>query len=599
MFEILAILAIAIFPGYFVASYFKKLDTVERLGISVFITFLIIGGVGLLLHLFGTPLKYALMSLLFLPILLIFKRPSLKFSVPKLLLIVLLIAFLMRFVLQFAFDFTFGFDGFLHMVLAKTFATQDWFSVNVNTIGAMHCVGLPCPVDDRPPFYNFVMGFFFDLFGSSYNLGKLVSVVLGTLLVVPVFLIGRSFGKAGLFASIFIAVSPFFIGQSVDTEVRIMTAYAALMSFYFFTKKNFAFSFVMLGITFLTHYPESIILGLTYLVYFAGTKFRGLLTKQNILAVALTLLVISPWVIRNYETFGSPLVSSSERFVNLNSEYEVLLLPGNNPSEPKTMTQAVRDRAFVLMRAIFPVPYTGGSFNLNIFENENMINRSFIAFLTLPLAILAFVYLWGAAKKIRKEFDLILVYAVVGFAFAIAITNIIIPIELSILFPQVTILSVAAFAIFDKLKGNYRKVFTILIIAFIALQVGNYTLKLDVRRDFAQSWINENTKPDDTLMIRWTDTYLTNYLTGRSAVAIRYGSQQQFLEFVNSSDADYILIDNTDLALGDIFKNVLGSDSYRIDLDFLRKNFTQVATYNVDEKRIFKSHKNTYYIFKT
>ncbi|MBI4894362.1 MAG: glycosyltransferase family 39 protein [Candidatus Aenigmarchaeota archaeon] len=527
------------------------------------------------------------------------RKPETKISFPTSLLLVLLAAFLLRFAMQFLFDFPFGFDTFLHMDLAKTFTTPNWFSVNVNTIGAMQCSDFPCPVDDRPPFFNFVTGLFFSVFGQSYEIAKFTNVILGTLMIVPIFLIGRSYGKAGLFASVFIAVSPFFIGQSVDTEVRIITAYAALTSLYFFMSKNLALSFLFLTITFLIHYPESIILGITYLIFLVKSRFRGVITKQNTMAIILSLIIVSPWVVRNYEFFGSPLTSSSSRFVNLNSEYEILLLPGNEPSAQKEISQVIRDKLFIFLRAVFPVPFTGGNFNLNFLSNENMINRSFISFLTLPIAALSMIYLVKAAMRAKRQLDVILVYVIVGFAFAIAVTNIIIPIELSILFPQVALLSVAAFSAFEKIGSKYKKAIAVLIVIFIILQVGNYTLKNDVRRDFAQSWITQNTEIEDKIMLRWTDTYVTNFLTGRSTIAIRYGSQQQFLNFVNESGADYIVVDDTDVFVGSLLNKNLNSSAYTVDLDFLGENFQNVGTYNVYEKGIFKEHKNTYYIFKT
>lgn len=597
MFEIIPMILISVLPGYFISSYFKRLDCVERLAISFFVGFLFLGGVSIALHALNIPIYYSVISVLFLPLVLLFKKPDLKISFPKSLALVLIAAFLLRFILQFLFDFPFGYDTFLHMDLASTFLTQDWFSVNVNTIGATNCTDFPCPVEDRPPFFNFVTGFFFSVMGQSYEVAKFVNVILGTLMIVPIFLIGRSFGKAGILASIFIAVSPFFIGQSIDTEVRIITAYAALTSLYFFMSKNNAFALLFLTITFLIHYPESIILGITYLIFLARDRFRGVVSRQNIVAVVLCLILVSPWIVRNYEVFGSPLPSSSSRFVSLNSEYEILLLPGNPASEPKLIEKSLQDKALVFLRAIFPSPFTAGSLNLNFLSNENMINRSFISFLTLPLSMLALAYLWGSAKKLWKSPDVIFVYVAVGFIFSVAVTNIVIPIELSILFPQVALLSVAAFAVFEKIKKHRRAIAAVIAI-FILLQVGNYTLKHDVRKDFAQSWIVQNTDAEDTLMLRWTDTYVTNYLTGRSTVAIRYGGESQFLEFVKGSGADYLIVDDVDLFIGTILNRNLGTGAYTIDLEFLRQNFQEVATYHVDERGIFKSHNITYHIFK-
>jgi len=92
--------------------------------------------------------------------------------------------------------------------------------------------------DIHPPLYYYVLHFWLALFGTSELAVRSLSALLGTLLVLLTFALGRSVAgnTIGLVASFFAALSPFQIYYSQETRMYILCALLGALSVYTFLR---------------------------------------------------------------------------------------------------------------------------------------------------------------------------------------------------------------------------------------------------------------------------------------------------------------------------------------------------------------------------
>lgn len=92
--------------------------------------------------------------------------------------------------------------------------------------------------DPNPPLYYAILHVWIGLFGDSEEALRSLSAVVGVLLVLVVYLLGRRLGGSGvgLTAALLAAVSEFFVHYSQEARVYSLLALLAAASYYFFLR---------------------------------------------------------------------------------------------------------------------------------------------------------------------------------------------------------------------------------------------------------------------------------------------------------------------------------------------------------------------------
>lgn len=157
----------------------------------------------------------------------------------------------------------------------------------------------------RPPGYAAYLGILMFVFGKSILVMRLFNVLLGSLTCVLIYHAGKKvFSQAvGRIASALVCFYPYLIAYTGDliseTFLTFLIALSMLMLLVTSEKpvlRNIVLTGVILGITSLTKSTVLPFFGIACLWLWWRTKSM----KTGFLAGILTLLVISPWTIRNY-----------------------------------------------------------------------------------------------------------------------------------------------------------------------------------------------------------------------------------------------------------------------------------------------------------
>jgi 4-amino-4-deoxy-L-arabinose transferase-like glycosyltransferase len=199
-------------------------------------------------------------------------------------------------------------DGLEFHTLARQLAAGDGY-VEPLFLAPGHL-----PTADKPPLYPLVLAAPALLGASSVVWNRIVSCLLGTVLVVALGLLGRRVGgeRAGLAAAALGAVYPVFV--ALDGSVRSESLYAPLVAFALLAAyrlrdrpsvRRAAVLGAVVGLAALTRSEAVLLLVLAPVAAPAG---RG---RALIAAVLACVLVLSPWLIRNWATFGEPALSTN------------------------------------------------------------------------------------------------------------------------------------------------------------------------------------------------------------------------------------------------------------------------------------------------
>ena len=601
MFELIIIGLISLVPGYLLLSLIdKRLNDVERLTLSFGVSFLIFGGLGLLLHVAGLPFLLSLLAIVPIGIFTILKRKQISFDIPRMLLIILIIALLSRFILQIFFPVPIVGDSYFHLDLAETFTTDAWFQLDAID-NLWSGVQFPFPEEYRPPFFNYIMGFFFEVFDVSYDfeIAKSLNVLIGTVAILPVYLIAKrvTTERVALIVTLFMALNPLMINQSMEAEVRIFTVYLALISFYFFMKgKEFwPYAGAFLGMLYITHYAPATILAFTYLAYFIFMKRNLLFTRQTLAMGLIFLLVISPWLVRNYTVFGDPLHNSSRNVTWMNEFNQIMQIePPTKGDFVAYVTERPGDFIFAkvtnVYRSLFPLPFQGfrDSFvlNLNPLTNMNLIFNPMSMIITLPIFALASWQILKRLKTFVKDQDLLILYILVGIIISFSFWSYRTTFTYNFLFQQVVLMAIIGFAALEKIKWNYRKILYVAVIILLLVQLPAYQFRIDAKVDHGQFWVEENTEITDTIMVRWTNVHIIHLNTDRKVLAMPFEDEDTVIDFARQHGVDYMVIDQLDLDAGRV---TIGSLSEKLEL---------IDTHVVSEPEYSREYTNTYWIFK-
>jgi len=185
-----------------------------------------------------------------------------------------------------------------------------------------------------PPMPAVLVSFVYYLFGEhNYVAVWLYKALLGTLTIMLTGIIGKeAFNeKVGLCAACIVALYPEII--LIDTHLHVSLGETPLLFFfilalYFFGRfmrttslPELLFAGLSLGIAMLTH-PSIWGFPILVLILFLFLYPRKQAVKFSAILTAVTLITVSPWLIRNYLIYGHFITCTSSAYI---------LFMGNNP----------------------------------------------------------------------------------------------------------------------------------------------------------------------------------------------------------------------------------------------------------------------------
>lgn len=165
------------------------------------------------------------------------------------------------------------------------------------------------------PLYVYMLASFFWIFGTSFWTMKLMGIVFGSLLVIPMFYLTRTIlgAEEALVASLIVFMYPLLILGSVVPGDKVFASFWILCAIYFLslkvTVRNILLSGFLCGLTFLARFDSGAMLFVSvYIFYCLGASLRGETVKRllfiNSLFMATFLGTILPWLVHNYTAFG-------------------------------------------------------------------------------------------------------------------------------------------------------------------------------------------------------------------------------------------------------------------------------------------------------
>ncbi len=207
-------------------------------------------------------------------------------------------------------------DEFIYIKNAQSFFQNMEISLN----------GLKTAI--YPPLYSILLSlsFIFQNVNIAYILMKIINTILSTLIIIPTYLLTKEFldKKKSLIVAGIIGILPMIMVFTpfIMSENLFYTLY--LTSIYFIyktlTKKENKYSIlagISIGLTYLTKFAgislvAIVILILIYKIY----KKEYSYIKFAIIMGLVSLVVISPWIIRNGLTFGFTLSGLLGQYAN-------------------------------------------------------------------------------------------------------------------------------------------------------------------------------------------------------------------------------------------------------------------------------------------
>jgi 4-amino-4-deoxy-L-arabinose transferase-like glycosyltransferase len=172
----------------------------------------------------------------------------------------------------------------------------------------------------RPPGFPLFLAGIYKVFGHSYLYAKIGLAVLSALSCVLLFFIASDLlnnKKAGIWCSIIYAVYPpsiFWTGYLSPVTMEIFLLLLTVLLLHISEKKQSYLLLVLAGIsTGLGILTRSVFLVLIFLVpVWLALKGKKILLRRIAIYTIITLVTILPWLIRNYKTHKTFVLTSTE-----------------------------------------------------------------------------------------------------------------------------------------------------------------------------------------------------------------------------------------------------------------------------------------------
>jgi 4-amino-4-deoxy-L-arabinose transferase-like glycosyltransferase len=204
-------------------------------------------------------------------------------------------------------------DGLEFHILANQLAHGDGY-IQPLIVSPGHVV-----TADKPPLYPLLLTIPSLLGWKTLVAHRLLSCLMGAVLVVAVGLLGRRVGgeRVGLMAAGLAAVYPLLV--ALDGSLRSESLYAPLIAFTLLAAYRLvdrpgfgraALLGALVGLAALTR-SEALLLGGLLLVLVALRLPRPAGLKYTATMSVVAVLVLTPWIVRNWAEFGQPVLSTN------------------------------------------------------------------------------------------------------------------------------------------------------------------------------------------------------------------------------------------------------------------------------------------------
>lgn len=199
-------------------------------------------------------------------------------------------------------------DGVVYLSVAKDFFNKNYYKAFSNVF---------------PPFYPFLTALLYPVTGDFELTGRIISLTFGTLIVLPIFYLGkRLFGETLATLSVLLSVFQPYLVQfsgSVLTEstYAFLVALGVLVGWKGLECKSIGLMFllgILLGLAYLTR-PEAIgfvVLFFLWILFFDGLRFWEYLGKKSSMVLSLMAGVIIfalPYILFLHEVTGRWILS--------------------------------------------------------------------------------------------------------------------------------------------------------------------------------------------------------------------------------------------------------------------------------------------------
>jgi 4-amino-4-deoxy-L-arabinose transferase-like glycosyltransferase len=209
----------------------------------------------------------------------------------------------------------FFFNGFLGLAdgndyagLGRSIIRGDGFQLgHLYPLAFSFDENIPQPNNMWAPAYPVYLAVWFLIFGLSDSTILAATIFSVWLLVLAVYIVARKIvgENWALLAAALMGLNQSMLATALEGSPEPLTAALLLFSVYMLiSKKNritLLVSGVVFGLTVLTRY-QTIVLALPVLIFLTDRK-----PKPVILWLAMMIMTISPWLIRNYLVFGNPV----------------------------------------------------------------------------------------------------------------------------------------------------------------------------------------------------------------------------------------------------------------------------------------------------
>lgn len=547
--QIVILLILFFIPGYLVLG--KKFQDEEKFGLALAFSILMYAGMAVFLHLFKIPIVWAITIFPLSFITLFFRRPT--FNIPWKLSLIFGITLILETILCGVSKFPVAGDSFWHFLSAKSFLTNAWTTLPF-TDGYWQGIDKAFYMQYRPPLFNLILGFVFSIFGVSFEIAKLVVVLSTSSILLPVYLIAKRLydEKCAIYSSILlITINSYFFLFTFEVFVHALGTYLPLCFFYLYLKRDWNYVAVLAAIAYLTH-PSSSILFLSLILFeliknrriiFEFMKKRNIRIKvQYLYPILIFILLISPWLIRNYLIFGNPLYTTS--FVPFCNEYQsCLTLTPPTPQDYLNFKNFIQNKLGSIYLTFLPRPYsvTFSTWDIQALWDPVKLNSALAGFLTYPLLIVVIYFLIRRPTQMIPflfYLGMIISFFVIGFrrGYTYSVS-------------QVVLLGIWGINIVKN-----SRIF-ICLIAIILIGQGIVVVyergkQKEIPDQEVYLWIKNNIPADEKIMS--CDVLPIAYWTDRTLFMTPNVDMPVILNCLENWDVHYLIVGPTDLRLRDI-----------------------------------------------
>jgi hypothetical protein len=203
-------------------------------------------------------------------------------------------------------------DADHYLTIATSFADADGISATF-PFTYQH------PTAFRPPLYPALLGAIYWVTGVRVGIGQLLNVALGVAVVVLAALLGAHIAGrlGGVAAGVAVAVYPPLLANDVVLLSEPLSLALLLLMILLLVRDRPGWAGLVCGLLVLTRPSAQLLVVVVagWLVWRVGWRGAALFS-------AITVVVIAPWIVRNWVLVGAPVVVTSNGF-NLVSTYSV------------------------------------------------------------------------------------------------------------------------------------------------------------------------------------------------------------------------------------------------------------------------------------